>query len=160
MSYRVKLPPIRAEGENAIDGSPIPVKVVIPVIPVIYESELPALSALTPSGRLADLEAEEAPEPSSASSAEEVAALPLDAFGSRSLMFKVWSRLLDEEIWFVSGEVQVRILQGRDVSREEIYTAQELADLLNVFEKDPDKAWLVVEAKKLFGGSMRLEKAP
>ncbi len=100
------------------------------------------------------------PEPVPPSSAEEVATLPLDAFAGRSLMLRVWAQILDAEIWFVSGEVQVRILQGRGIPREEIYTAQELADLLNVFEEDPDKAWLVVEAKKLFGGSMRLEKAP
>jgi len=93
-------------------------------------------------------------------SADEVAALPLDSFGSRSRIVKVWSRLLDGEIWFVSGEAQVRILQGRGIPREEIYTAQELADLLELFEQDAEKAWLVLEAKKLFGGSMRLEKAP
>ncbi len=93
-------------------------------------------------------------------SADEVATLPLDAFAGRSLMLRVWAQILDAEIWFVSGEVQVRILQGRGIPREEIYTAQELADLLELFEQDAEKAWLVLEAKKLFGGSMRLEKAP
>ncbi len=104
----------------------------------------------------------EPPPPESASppSAEEVATLPLDAFAGRSLMLRVWAQILDAEIWFVSGEVQVRILQGRGIPREEIYTAQELADLLELFEQDAEKAWLVLEAKKLFGGSVRLEKAP
>ncbi len=98
-------------------------------------------------------------EPASPSSAEEVATLPLDAFAGRSLILRVWAQILDAEIWFVSGEAQVRILQGRGIPREEIYTAQELADLLALFEQDAEKAWLVLEAKKLFGGSMRLEKA-
>ncbi len=129
-------------------------------------------------GRLANLNAEEGDfPPESASSvdrpeqvpspelplppsAEEVVALPLEVFGGRSLMVKVWSRLLDGEIWFASGEAQVRVLQGRGIPREDIYTAKELADLLELFEQDAEKARLVLEAKKLFGGSMRLEKAP
>ena len=93
-------------------------------------------------------------------SAEEVAALPLDVFGGRSLVVKVWSRVLDGEIWFASGEAQVRVLQERGVPREEIYTAQEMADLLKVFERDAEKVRLVLEAKKLFGGTMRLEDPP
>ncbi len=99
-------------------------------------------------------------EPSPSPSADEVATLPLDAFASRSLMLRVWAQILDAEIWFVSGEAQVRILQDRGVPREAIYTAQELTDLLALFEQDAEKARLVLEAKKLFGGSMRLEKAP
>ena len=99
-------------------------------------------------------------EPSPSPSADEVAALPLDAFAGRSLMVKVWSRLLDGEIWFVSGEVQVRILQGRGVPRGEIFTGRELADLLELFDRDAEKARLVLEAKRLFEGSLRIEKAP
>ncbi len=93
------------------------------------------------------------------SSAEEVAALPLDAFAGQSLMLRVWAQILDGEIWFVSGEAQVRILQGRGIPREEIYTARELADLLELFGRDPEKASFVLEAKRLFGGSLRLEEA-
>ena len=106
-------------------------------------------------------EQSEAPptEPASPSSAEDVAALPLDVFAGRSLMLRVWAQILDGEIWFVSGEAQVRILQGRGIPREEIYTARELADLLELFGRDPEKASLVLEAKRVFGGSLRLEEA-
>ncbi len=97
------------------------------------------------------------PEPASPLSAEEVAALPLDAFAGRSLMLRVWARILDQEIWFVSGELQVQTLQDRGVPRGEIFTATELADLLKVVERDAEKTWLVLEAKKLFGGAMRIE---
>ena len=100
------------------------------------------------------------PEPPISLSADELAALSLGAFGDRSLMVKVWSRVLDQEVWFCSGEAQVRILQGRGAPRGEIFTAQELADLLELFEQDAEKVRLVLEAKKLFGGSMRLEKTP
>ncbi len=106
-------------------------------------------------------EQSEAPptEPASPSSAEEVAALPLDAFAGRSLMLRVWAQILDAEIWFVSGEAQVRILQSRGIPREEIYTALELVDLLELFGRDPERASFVLEAKRLFGGSLRLEEA-
>ncbi len=100
------------------------------------------------------------PEPPISLSADELAALSLGAFGDRSLMVKVWSRVLDQEVWFCSGEAQVRILQGRGVPRGEIFTAQELTDLLDLFERDAEKARLVLEAKKLFGGTMRLEDPP
>ncbi len=93
-------------------------------------------------------------------SADEVAALPLDVFGGRSLVVKVWSSILDGNVWFVSGEAQVRVLQGRGVHRADIYIAQELTDLLDLFERDAEKAQLVLDAKRLFGGSLHLEKGP
>ena len=54
----------------------------------------------------------------------------------------------------------MRVLQERGVPRAEIYTAQEMADLLEVFERDAEKAQLVLDAKRLFGGSLLLEKGP
>ena len=60
MGYRVKLPPFRAEGENAIDVSPIPEKVVIPVITGDLSTEPPASPPVTRQERWAELDAEEA----------------------------------------------------------------------------------------------------
>ena len=120
--------------------------------------DLPALPPMTGRKQLVDPEAEEVPEPLPLSSDEEVADLSLDAFGNRALILKVWARILDQEIWFVSSEKEVQILQARGVPREEIFTAQELIDLLEVFQKDPEKAWLVLEAKRFFGGSLRIEE--
>ena len=60
MGYRVKLPPFRAEGENAIDGSPIPEKVVIPVITGDLSAEPFAPPPVTRQERWAELDAEEA----------------------------------------------------------------------------------------------------
>ncbi len=88
-------------------------------------------------------------------SAEEVAALPLNEFAQRSLVLKVWSRVLDGEIWLVSGQAQVQTLQDRGTPREAIFTAQELTDLLELFERDAQSARLVLEAKRLFEGSIR-----
>ena len=87
--------------------------------------------------------------------ADEVDALPLDAFGDQALILKVWAGILGQDIWFISGEAQVQILQERGVSRGEIFTARELTDLLKLFERDAEKARLVLEAKRLFEGAIR-----
>ncbi len=127
-----------------------------PVPPELLES--PDLPPMTRPIQLADPEAEEVPEPLPLSSDEEVADLSLDAFGNRALILKIWTRIFDQEIWFVSADKEVQTLQGRGVPREEIFTAQELTDLLEVFQGDPEKAWLVVEAKQLFGGSLWIKE--
>ncbi len=100
---------------------------------------------------------QESPSPRSA---EEVADLSLDTFGRLALTVKVWSRVLDGEIWFVSGEAEVQALQKQGVPREMIFAAQELIDLLSVFGRDPEVGRLVLEGKKLFKGSLRLEETP
>jgi len=127
-----------------------------PVSPELLES--PDLPPMTRPIQLADPEAEEVPEPLPLSSDEEVADLSLDAFGIRALILKVWARILDQEIWFVSSEKEVQILQDRGVLRKEIFTAHELTDLLEVFQKDPEKACLVLEAKQFFGGSLQIKE--
>ena len=60
MGYRVKLPPIKASSEKTIDGSPIPEKVVIPVITGDLSTEPPASPPVTRQERWAELVEEEA----------------------------------------------------------------------------------------------------
>ena len=60
MAYKVKLPPIKASSEKTIDGSPIPEKVVIPVITGDLSTEPPASPPVTRQERWAELVEEEA----------------------------------------------------------------------------------------------------
>lgn len=89
--------------------------------------------------------------------ADDLATMPLAAFATRSLILRVWADLLGEEVWFVSREAQVQVLQRRGIPRGKIFTARELIDLLKLFRVDKRKALLVCEAKKLFGGSLRID---
>ncbi len=98
--------------------------------------------------------------PAPLASTSMLADLPLSVFATHSLIFRVWAEVLGEEIWFASAEAQVQALQSRGIPRKNIFSAQELMDLLKLFAADKEKAWMVYEAKKLFGGSVRLEKAP
>ncbi len=86
--------------------------------------------------------------------------MPLAAFATGSLIIRVWAAVLGEDIWFVSAEAQVQFLPSLGIPRKNIFSAQELMNLLKLFGVDKEKAWMVYEAKKLFGGSVRLEKAP
>lgn len=89
---------------------------------------------------------------------EEVATLPLEDFATRRLLVKVWSEVLDGPIWFVSGEPEVEALLKQGVARGDIFTVGELLDLIEVFREDAEKAWTVIEAKRLFDGVSRLER--
>ena len=88
---------------------------------------------------------------------DEVAVLTLEDFAIRSLSLQVYSQLLGREIWFVSGETQAQTLINQGAARGDIFTAAELIDLLEIFQRDPKNCLAVIEAKTLFDGHLWLE---
>lgn len=79
--------------------------------------------------------------------------MSLDVFRSRSLILRVWSKVLDEGIYFVSGEAQVQALLEQGISRGKIYSAQELLALLELPGLSGEGVKLIHEAKQLFSGT-------
>ncbi len=114
---------------------------------LLARSGIPALV------RLAAGSGQRAPtDPPAPLSADDSATMPLAAFATHFLILRVWSSLLDEEVWFVSDEAQVKELLTRDVPRGVIYTAQELLSLCTLPGMDVEKLKTVHAAKALFQG--------
>ena len=89
---------------------------------------------------------------------DEVAVLTLEDFATRSLSLQVYSELLGREVWFVSSESEAHILLAQGASRGDIFTATELMDLFEVFQRDPKNGLAVIEAKAIFDGQLSLER--
>ncbi len=89
---------------------------------------------------------------------DEVVVLTLEDFANRSLSLQVHSDLLGRQVWFVSGESEVWTLLAQGASRGDIFTATELMDLFEVFQRDPENGLAIIEAKALFDGQLSLER--
>ncbi len=81
-------------------------------------------------------------------------ALPLESFARRKGILRMWSDLLDEVVWFASGEDQVRLLLYRGIHRRAIYTAQELQTLCH-FTCSPNVVHKVHDAQLFFFSNQR-----
>ncbi len=102
------------------------------------------------------LERVEDPEPNKPTIAPKVMLeMPLGTFASQGLTLRVWSQILDEEVWFVSGEAEMHTLVRQGVHRGKVYTAQELLTLLNLPGMDRERLKRIQEAKKLFNGTVQ-----
>ncbi len=78
--------------------------------------------------------------------------MPLKLFATKNLTLRLWSGVLDDEIWFVSGEEQVKSLLGQGITRGHIYTGRELLILLGLPGMNGDRLKRVHAAKDLFNG--------
>ena len=114
---------------------------------LLAESGIPALVRLAADSRQGAPTDPPAPPP-----ADDLASIPLAAFATRSLILRVWSSLLDEEVWFVSGETQIKELLTRDVPRGVIYSAQELLSLSTLPGMSVEQLKTIHTAKRLFQG--------
>ena len=85
---------------------------------------------------------------------DEVAVLTLEDFATRSLSLQVYSELLNREIWFVSAEAEAQTLIDQGAARGDIFTAAELIDLLEIFQRDP-KNCLAVDQPRSIPSSRR-----
>jgi len=88
-------------------------------------------------------------------SADDLATMPLATFATCSLRLRVWSQILDEEVWFVSGKEEIQTLLRQGVPRGKVYTAQELLTLLALPGMDREKLKRIHGAKELFGGTVQ-----
>ena len=102
----------------------------------------------------------EAPFTLSTSPVDRLVSMPLTTFAVSSLVLRLWSRVLDEQIWFVSGEAEMQSLMGKGVPRRKIHTAQELLTLLNLPWMDRERLKRIHEAKELFSGTVPKQGTP
>ena len=88
-------------------------------------------------------------------SPQELDQMILEEFAQSHLIVCLWSRLLQKEIWFVSGMDEASALHFQGKTPAQVYTAHELEMLLKLCAKNLEEIHYLFNAIKFFNGTIK-----